>query len=276
MTASEPTASTSSAIITIRENLMTDSTHGELLGKVALVTGGTRGIGLAVVQRFAAAGAYVFVTGRDQSDLDAAVKTLDGNGSGLRGDVSKADELDVVFDNISNTNKKLDVLHINAGGGGFAALHELTPEDFDDTFGRNVRGAVFTLQRALPLLNDGASVILTGSSNADGGKPSFGVYSATKAAIRSFSRTWASELAPRGIRVNLVVPGPTDTPGLSSLAPNEKAASTLLENLRKTIPLGRLGLPGDVAEAALWLASDKSSFTTGSELFVDGGATHSR
>jgi NAD(P)-dependent dehydrogenase (short-subunit alcohol dehydrogenase family) len=255
---------------------MTDSTHGELAGKVALVTGGTRGIGLAVVQRFAAAGAYVFVTGRDRSTLDAAVDTLEGNGSGLSGDVSKADDLDAIFDAIIHTGKKLDVLHINAGGGGFAALHQLTTDDFDDTFGRNVRGAVFTLQRALPLLNDGASVILTGSSNADGGKPSFGVYSATKAAIRSFARTWAAELAPRGIRVNSVVPGPTDTPGLSSLAPDANAASILLENLRQTIPLGRLGLPEDVAEAALWLASDKSSFTTGSELFVDGGVTHSR
>jgi NAD(P)-dependent dehydrogenase (short-subunit alcohol dehydrogenase family) len=255
---------------------MTDSTQGELAGKVALVTGGTRGIGLAVVQRFVAAGAYVFVTGRDQRTLDAAVETLDGNGSGLRGDVSRTDDLDAIFDAIGLTGRKLDVLHLNAGGGGFAALHELTPDDFDETFGRNVRGVVFTLQRALPLLNDGASVILTGSSNADGGKPSFGVYSATKAAIRSFSRTWAAELAPRGIRVNSVVPGPTDTPGLSSLAPNENAASMLLENLRKTIPLGRLGLPEDVAEAALWLASDRSSFTTGSELFVDGGVTHSR
>ena len=255
---------------------MTGSTPGELAGKVALVTGGTRGIGLAVAQRFAAAGAYVFVTGRDQRDLDAAVDTLDGNGSGLRGDVSKTDDLDAVFDAISNTGKKLDVLHINAGGGGYAALHELTPTDYDETFGRNVRGAVFTLQRALPLLNDSASVILTGSSTADGGKPTFGVYSATKAAIRSFSRTWAAELAPRGIRVNLVVPGPTNTPGLNSLAPNEKAAPILLEKLRQTIPLGRLGLPADIAEAALWLASDKSSFTTGSELFVDGGATHIR
>lgn len=254
---------------------MTESAQGELAGKVALVTGGTRGIGLAVVQRFAAAGAYVFVTGRDQNDLDAAIETLDGNGAGLRGDVSKIDDLDAVFTAIGNTGKNLDVVHINAGGGGFAALHELTPDDFDDTFGRNVRGAVFTLQRALPLLNNGASVILTGSSNADGGKPSFGVYSATKAAIRTFSRTWAAELAPRGIRVNLVVPGPTDTPGLSGLAPNESGASALLEHLRKTVPLGRLGLPGDVAEAVLWLASDKSSFTTGSELFVDGGATHS-
>ena len=255
---------------------MNDSTRGELAGKVALVTGGTRGIGLAVIQRFAAAGAYVFVTGRDQSALDAAVDTLGGNGSGLRGDVTKPDDLDTVFDAISHTGKKLDVLHINAGGGGFAALHDLTPDDFDDTFGRNVRAVVFTLQRALPLLNDGASVILTGSSTADGGKPSFGAYSASKAAIRSFSRTWAAELAPRGIRVNSVVPGPTDTPGLSSLAPNEKAAPIMLENLRKTVPLGRLGSPEDVAEAALWLASDYSSFTTGSELFVDGGATHSR
>jgi NAD(P)-dependent dehydrogenase (short-subunit alcohol dehydrogenase family) len=253
---------------------MIDLKSDELVGKVALVTGGTRGIGLAVVRRFVAAGAYVFLTGRDQIDLDAAVETLGGNGRGLRGDVSQTHDLDAIFEAISDSGKQLDVLHINAGGGGFAALHELTTEDFDDTFGRNVRGAVFTLQGALPLLNDNASVILTGSSNADGGKASFGVYSASKAAIRSFTRTWAVELAPRGIRVNNVVPGPTDTPGLSGLAPNESAASILLEKLRQSVPLGRLGLPEDVAEAVLWLASDRSAFTTGSELFVDGGASH--
>ncbi|MDN4598952.1 SDR family NAD(P)-dependent oxidoreductase [Leifsonia virtsii] len=245
----------------------------ELAGKTALVTGGTKGIGLAVVQRLAAAGAYVFVTGRTQSDLDAAVASIGERGTGIRGDASDLDDLDAVFNAIRDSGRRLDVLHINAGGGGFAGLHELTVEDFDATFARNVRGATFTLQKALPLLNDGASVILTGSSTADTAAPNFGVYAATKAAIRSLTRTWAIELAPRRIRVNNVVPGPTETPGLRGLAPNEKAAEVLLNNFNQNIPLGRLVQPAEVAEAVLFLASDRS-FTTGSELFVDGGEAH--
>jgi NAD(P)-dependent dehydrogenase (short-subunit alcohol dehydrogenase family) len=247
----------------------------ELAGKVALVTGGSKGIGLAVVQRLAAAGARVYATGRDQGDLDAAIATIPENGVGIRGDVSNLDDLENVFSTIEGDGRRLDVLHINAGGGGFAALHDLTPDDFDDTFGRNVRGALFTLQRSLPVLNDGASVIITGSSSADGGQPSFGIYAASKAAIRSFTRTWAVELAGRGIRVNNVVPGPTATPGLRGLAPDEQAADTLLENFRASMPLGRLVEPAEVAEAVLFLASDRSRSTTGSELFVDGGSTHS-
>ena len=251
------------------------SVNAELAGKVALVTGGSKGIGLAVVQRLASAGAYVFATGRDQGDLDAAVATIGESGAGIRGDVSDLDDVDRIFHVIEAAGKRLDVLHINAGGGGFAALHELTPEDFDATFSRNVRGAVFTLQKALPHLNDGASVVITGSSSADGGKPAFGVYAASKAAIRSFTRTWAVELSGRGIRVNNVVPGPTATPGLRELAPNEAAAPGMLEALRKSIPLGRLIAPEEVAEAVLFLATDRSRSTTGSELFVDGGSTHS-
>ena len=246
----------------------------ELAGKVALVTGGTKGIGLAVAQRLVAAGAFVFITGRDPHDLEAAVATLGDSGAGLRGDTSDLDALDAIFASIRGTGRRLDILHVNAGGGGFSALADLTPEDFDAIFGVNVRGAAFTVQKALPILNDGASIILTGSSTASGGTPAFGAYTASKAAVRSFTRTWAVELAGRGIRVNNVVPGPTATPGLRGLAPNEAAAPGMLDQLASRIPLGRLVDPGEVAEAVLFLASDRSAFTTGSELFVDGGVAH--
>jgi NAD(P)-dependent dehydrogenase (short-subunit alcohol dehydrogenase family) len=247
----------------------------ELAGKVGLVTGGTKGIGLAVAQRMVAAGAFVFITGRDPGDLAAAVATLGESGSGLRGDTSDLAALDEIFGAIRATGRRLDILHVNAGGGGFSALADLTPEDFDAIFDVNVRGAAFTVQKALPILNDGASVILTGSSTASGGTPSFGAYTASKAAVRSFTRTWAVELAGRGIRVNNVVPGPTATPGLTGLAPNDAAAPGMLTQLASKVPLGRLVDPREVAEAVLFLASDRSAFTTGSELFVDGGIAHS-
>ncbi|MFJ3405083.1 glucose 1-dehydrogenase [Promicromonospora sp. NPDC090134] len=244
---------------------------GQLQNKTALVTGGTSGIGLATARRFAAEGAHVFVTGRRQAELDAAVAELGDNATGIRGDVSDLDDLDRVFATVTAHGQGLDVLFVNAGGGRFATLQELTPEGFDETFGVNVRGTVFTVQKALPVLNHGASVVITGSTAASKGAPSFGVYSATKAALRSFTRTWAAELTGRDIRVNVIAPGPTETPGLSGLAPDPAQAPGLLTMLAGNVPLGRLGRPEEIANAVLFLASDQSSFVTGTELFVDGG-----
>ncbi|MFE7506175.1 glucose 1-dehydrogenase [Promicromonospora sp. NPDC057488] len=244
---------------------------GQLQNKTALVTGGTTGIGLATARRFAAEGAHVFVTGRRQAELDAAVTELGENATGIRGDVADLDDLDRVFAAVAARGRGLDVLFVNAGGGRFATLAELTPAGFDETFGVNVRGTVFTVQKALPVLNDGASVVITGSTAASKGAASFGVYSATKAALRSFTRTWAGELADRNIRVNAIAPGPTETPGLAGLAPEPAQAPGLLTALAGNVPLGRLGRPEEIASAVLFLASDQSTFITGTELFVDGG-----
>jgi NAD(P)-dependent dehydrogenase (short-subunit alcohol dehydrogenase family) len=244
---------------------------GQLSTKTALVTGATSGIGLAAARRFVAEGAHVFVTGRRQDELDAAVELLGENATGIRGDVSDLDDLDRVFATVAERGQGLDVLFANAGGGSFAALEQLTPDDFDKTFAINVRGTTFTVQKALPLLNDGASVVITGSTAAVVGTPGFGVYAATKAALRSFTRTWAAELAGRRIRVNTISPGPTNTPGLSGLAPDAEQAKILLEALAGKTAMNRLGDPDEIAGAALFLASDQSSFMTGSEVFVDGG-----
>ena len=244
---------------------------GQLQNKTALVTGGTTGIGLATASRFAAEGAHVFVTGRRQAELDAAVAALGENATGIRGDVSDLGDLDEVFAAIAERGQGLDVLFVNAGGGRLATLAELTPEGFDETFGINVRGTVFTVQKALPLLNDGASVVITGSTAASKGTAAFGVYAATKAALRSFSRTWAAELTGRNIRVNTIAPGPTETPGLGGLAPDPSQVQGLFGMLAGNVPLGRLGQPEEIANAVLFLASDQGSFVTGTELFVDGG-----
>jgi NAD(P)-dependent dehydrogenase (short-subunit alcohol dehydrogenase family) len=244
---------------------------GQLDNKVALVTGGTSGIGRATAQRFADEGAFVFVTGRRQTELDAIVKSLGPKAQGVSGDVSRLDDLDEVFAQVRQHGRGLDVLFANAGGGSFAALAEVTPEHFDQVFSINVRGTLFTVQKALPLLNPGASVILAGSTAATSGTAAFGVYAASKAAIRSFARTWAVELAGRGIRVNAIVPGPTDTEGLRGLAPDGESAGELVRQLGRAVPLGRAGRPEEVASAVLFLASDQSSYVTGSELFADGG-----
>jgi NAD(P)-dependent dehydrogenase (short-subunit alcohol dehydrogenase family) len=244
---------------------------GALTGRTALVTGGTSGIGLASAQRLAAEGAFVVVTGRRQEALDAAVATLGDAGFGVRADTASTDDLDRVFAAVAERGRGLDVLHVNAGGGSFATLADSTPEHVDETFGTNVRGTLFTVQKALPLLNEGASVIVTGSTASPGGMPAFGTYGATKAALHSFVRTWAVELAPRRIRVNAVVPGPTATPGLAGLAPAGDASQALLDQLASTVPLGRLVEATEVAAAVLFLASDEARMITGSELLIDGG-----
>jgi NAD(P)-dependent dehydrogenase (short-subunit alcohol dehydrogenase family) len=244
----------------------------QLENKVALVTGATSGIGRATAQRFVDEGAFVFVTGRRQAALDATVAQLGDRSWGVRSDVSRLDDLDEVFRAIADHGHGLDVLFANAGGGSFAPLEQVTTAHFDETFATNVRGTLFTVQKSLPLLNADASVILAGSTAATSGTAAFGVYAATKAAIRSFARTWATELAPRGIRVNVIVPGPIDTEGLRGLAPNAAAAADLVDQLGSGLPIGRAGRPDEVAGAVLFLAGAQSSFVTGSELFADGGA----
>ncbi|MFG1960028.1 SDR family oxidoreductase [Nonomuraea sp. NPDC049028] len=244
---------------------------GQLEGKTAVITGATTGIGLAAARRFAVEGAHVFITGRRQDVLDSAVAELGSNVTGVRADVSDLADLDRLFAAVAERGRPVDVLFANAGGGEFARLEQITEQHFDTTFGSNVRGMLFTVQKALPLLADGASVILTGSTAATKGEEAFGVYAASKAAVRSFARTWANELRDRGIRVNTLVPGPIETPGITGLAANEEKAQQLKAHLASTVPLGRMGRPEESAAAALFLASDQSTFTTGSELYVDGG-----
>jgi NAD(P)-dependent dehydrogenase (short-subunit alcohol dehydrogenase family) len=245
---------------------------GKLSGKVAVVTGANSGIGLATAKRFAEEGARVFMSGRRQKELDAAVAEVGENARGIQGDVSSLADLDRLFAIVKDEAGTIDVLFANAGGGEFAALGEITEEHFDKTFATNVKGTPFTVQKALPLLKDGASVILTGSTTEVTGTPSFSVYSASKAAIRNFARSWILDLAPRKIRVNVLVPGATSTPGWHGLATSEEASKEMIRFVQTTTPLGRLGDPTETASAALFLASDDSSFVNGSELFVDGGA----
>ncbi|WNG50689.1 glucose 1-dehydrogenase [Archangium minus] len=244
----------------------------KLQGKVAVVTGGTTGIGLATAKRFAAEGATVFITGRRQAELDAAVKTIGPNATGVRGDVSNLADIDRLYEAVKQKQATIDILFANAGGGEFAPLGSITEKHFDDTFATNVKGVLFTVQKALPLLRDGASIILNSSTTSIQGTPAFSVYSATKAAVRNFARSWILDLKDRRIRVNAISPGPIKTPGLHGLAKSEEEARALFDQMASTIPLGRLGDPDEVAKAAVFLGSDDSSFVNGVELFVDGGA----
>ena len=238
---------------------------GKLQGKVAVVTGGTTGIGFATAKRFVDEGAFVFITGRRQKELDEAVKAIGSNVVGVRGDVSKLQELDRLYENVK-AKGKIDVLVANAGTGEFAPLASLTEEHFDKLFDLNVKGTLFTVQKALTLMNDGGSIILIGSVASVKGTPAFGTYGATKAAVRNLVRTWTMELKDRRIRSNVLSPGPIKTP----LVDRHAAADHCMEILT-TIPMGRMGEPDEVAKAAVFLASDDSSFVTGIELFVDGG-----
>ena len=244
---------------------------GKLEGKVAVITGGNSGIGLATAKRFVAEGAYVFVTGRRQQELDAAVKEIGHNVTGVQGDVAKLADLDRLFAQIKRDKGKLDIVFANAGVAELAPLGEITEEQFDRTFDINVKGLLFTVQKALPLIHDGGSIILNASTVASMGTPAFGVYSATKAAVRNFARSWILDLADRHIRVNVVSPGPIATPGLDGLAATEEQARQLKAGMVANISLGRLGDPDEVAKAVVFLASDDSSFVNGAELFVDGG-----
>ncbi|WPO96052.1 SDR family oxidoreductase [Buttiauxella sp. HR94] len=242
----------------------------QLDGKIALVTGGTSGIGLATTQVLAAQGAQVFITGRRQAELDAAVESIGAAATGIRADASKLADLDAVYAQIAKQVGRLDILFANAGGGDMQPLGAISEEHFDRIFGTNVRGVVFTVQKALPLLVDGASVILTGSTTSVMGTASFSVYSASKAAVRNFARSWALDLKDRGIRVNVVSPGPVRTPGLSELVPDEHRQG-LFDALAAQVPLGRLGEPEEIGKVVAFLGSDAASFINGVELFVDGG-----
>ena len=243
----------------------------KLEGKIAVVTGGTSGIGLATAKQFAAEGAHVFITGRRKKELDEAVATI-GNATGVQVDSSKLDQLDQLFAAVKDSKARIDVLFANAGGGGMLPLGDITEEQYEDTFGRNVKGVIFTVQKALPLLAKGASVILTGSTAGISGTPAFSVYSASKAAVRALVRSWILDVKDRGIRFNVVSPGATKTPGLVDLAgPDAAQQQGLLDYLASLVPMGRVGDAEEIAKAVVFLASDDASFVNGAELFVDGG-----
>lgn len=240
------------------------STSKKLEGKVAVITGGSTGIGLATAKLFVEEGAYVFITGRRQKELDAAVSEIGANVTGVQGDVSNLADLDRLYAAVA-AKGRIDIVFANAGVGELVPFGSVTEEHFDKIFNINVRGALFSVQKALPLLNDGGSIILTGSVAGSKGIGNFGVYNASKAAIRSFARSWTTDLKERKIRVNVLSPGPVDTPILDPI-PKE-----MIAGLIATVPLGRIGKPEELANAALFLASSESSYVTGIELFVDGG-----
>ena len=250
------------------ENIM----PGKLEGKIALVTGGSSGIGLATAQNFVKEGAFVYITGRRQAELDKAVKAIGGNQvKAVRADSSNLGDLDRLFAQIKQEKGRLDVVFANAGGGSFAPLGTITEELYDQTFDTNVKGVLFTVQKALPLIPDGGSIILNASIVSQKGMAAFSVYSATKAAVRSFARSWTTDLKDRKIRVNAISPGPIDTPILDGLAETEDGRKGIKDHLTSLVPLGRMGRPEEIGKAAVFLASQDASFVAGVELFVDGG-----
>lgn len=242
-----------------------------LTGKTALITGGSTGIGLASAIRFAAEGARVYIAGRRQAEIDKAIAKIGHGATGIRCDVSSLADLDHLYAQIKSEAGQLDILFANAGLGTFAPLGEISEADFDHMFGVNVKGTLFTVQKALPLMRSGGSIILTGSTTGSMGTPAFSIYSATKAAIRNFARSWALDMKGTGIRINVLSPGGTETPGLLDLFGASGQSEALLAGLAAQTPLGRIGRPEETAAVALFLASDESSFMTGSEVFVDGG-----
>jgi len=242
-----------------------------LSGKIALITGGSSGIGLETAKLFAKEGAFVFITGRRQAELEKAVATIGSNAKGIRGDIANLGDLDRLFEEIKEVKGRLDILFANAGLGEFAPLGMITEAHFDKTFGVNVRGTLFTVQKALPLMGEGSAIVLNASIAAIKGTPAFSVYAATKAAIRSFARGWSVDLRDRKIRVNVVSPGTVPTPAYDGFGMTEDQMAGFLKGHSDVAPIGRVGLPSDIAEAVLFLASDKSSFVNGAELFVDGG-----
>jgi len=237
----------------------------KLEGKVAVITGGSTGIGLATAKRFVAEGAYVFITGRRQAELDAAVKEIGRNVSAVQGNVANQADLDRLYATVKSQKGRIDVIYANAGTGEFQPIDAVTEEHFDKIFNINVRGALFTVQKGLPLLNNGGAILLTGSVAGSKGLENFGVYNASKAAVRSFARTWTVDLKSRKIRVNVISPGPIDTPLLGEVPQEAK------DQFASVVPMGRIGEADEIAKAAVFLASDDASYVTGVELFVDGG-----
>jgi NAD(P)-dependent dehydrogenase (short-subunit alcohol dehydrogenase family) len=244
---------------------------GKLEAKIALITGGNSGIGLATAKRFVNEGAYVFITGRREAELAAAAKEIGRNITSVRGDISKLDDLDRLFAQIKREKGRLDVVFANAGVAKFAPFGSITEEFYESIFNINVKGLLFTVQKALPLLPDGSSIILNASVVGSKGLPANSVYSATKAAARSFARSWTTDLKDRRIRVNAVSPGSIDTPGLRELWASSETGQQRKKMISNSVPLGRFGTPDEIAKAVVFLASEDSSYIAGTELFVDGG-----